>query len=248
MEDAEVSAGAEDEAGAADKFSGREMFSNRYTQLLISLVALFVLAPFILKVEQHFPVLSLLFLLVLLFTLRALELRKHLLITIACFAFGTFLLESLIDLRLIHTHEKLGAFITMASFAFFIGISILIMIYNLFHQQIVSADSVRGGIAIYLLFGVFWGVLYQLIALVDPNAFMEPYGHIGGDVRYLLFYFSFGTLTSLAFGDIMPASEMTRILAITETVTGILFLSVFIAQLVSLHMAHKMESKKGETK
>ncbi|MBI4972135.1 MAG: hypothetical protein HZC17_09975 [Candidatus Omnitrophica bacterium] len=32
-------------------------------------------------------------------------------------------------------------------------------------------------------------------------------GHVGGDVRYLLFYFSFTTLTTVSFGDILPASE-----------------------------------------
>lgn len=223
------------------------MLTNRFTQLLVSLIALFVLAPFILKVEMDFPVVSFLFLVVILLTLRTLQMHRVAFYTITTLAFGAFLFECLINFHFIYAHKTLVAVITLSSFAIFLGIAILLMMRDLFSREIVSVDTVRGGISIYLLLGVFWGILFELIVALDPKAFVLTPGTVGGgDIRYMLFYYSFTSLTTLAYGDILPADEAARILSALEGIAGVLFLTVFVAQLVSLHVFAKSNKIKNQ--
>jgi hypothetical protein len=48
-------------------------------------------------------------------------------------------------------------------------------------------------------------------------------------------YFSFVTIATLGYGDIVPRSDVSRGLAIFEGVGGQLFLAVMVARLVSLY-------------
>jgi voltage-gated potassium channel Kch len=48
-------------------------------------------------------------------------------------------------------------------------------------------------------------------------------------------YFSFITLTTVGYGDIVPVSTVARMLTSTEAMTGTLFMAVLIARLVSLY-------------
>jgi voltage-gated potassium channel Kch len=54
-----------------------------------------------------------------------------------------------------------------------------------------------------------------------------------GPARWL--YFSFVTLATLGYGDIVPRADVARSLAIVEGVGGQLFLAVLVARLVSLY-------------
>ena len=56
------------------------------------------------------------------------------------------------------------------------------------------------------------------------------------------FYFSFSTLSSVGYGDITPVSKVARMLAVMETITGILYVAVLISRLVSLYSPIKSES------
>jgi voltage-gated potassium channel Kch len=50
-----------------------------------------------------------------------------------------------------------------------------------------------------------------------------------------LTYFSFVTLTTLGYGDITPASDLARLLAMMEAMLGQLFLVIIVARLVGIH-------------
>ncbi|MCC6209700.1 MAG: two pore domain potassium channel family protein, partial [Burkholderiales bacterium] len=49
------------------------------------------------------------------------------------------------------------------------------------------------------------------------------------------FYFSFVTLSTVGYGDFVPVSPVARTLAMTEAMTGTLYLAILISRLVSLH-------------
>jgi voltage-gated potassium channel len=53
------------------------------------------------------------------------------------------------------------------------------------------------------------------------------------------FYLSFTTLSTVGYGDITPASRIARWLAAMEAMTGLLYVSVLIARLVSLYSTPK---------
>ncbi|MFB3068382.1 MAG: potassium channel family protein, partial [Acidobacteriota bacterium] len=50
-----------------------------------------------------------------------------------------------------------------------------------------------------------------------------------------LLYFSFITLTTLGYGDITPVAGYARALAALGSLTGLFFLAILIARLVSLY-------------
>ncbi len=60
----------------------------------------------------------------------------------------------------------------------------------------------------------------------------------GGEKSLIPMYYSFVALTTLGYGNIVPVSPPARILAILEATLGQIYLTVLVARLVGLHIAH----------
>ena len=75
-----------------------------------------------------------------------------------------------------------------------------------------------------------FGVCYWLLGHLDPSAFNETELSLARAT-----YFSFVTLATLGYGDVLPRSELAESLAIVEAVGGQMYLAVLIARLVSLY-------------
>ena len=95
----------------------------------------------------------------------------------------------------------------------------------------IDSEHLCAALSAYLLAGIYFGLLYWVIEQVHPASFTAA----GGFTRTGALYFSFVTLATLGFGDIVPSAEITRGLAIVEGVGGQLFLAVLVARLVSLY-------------
>lgn len=114
-------------------------------------------------------------------------------------------------------------------------------------QERISTDTLLGGVSVYLILGTVYSLLYVMIGLGDPEAFRASAGDVpitvvgphslSGLPTFL--YFSFSTLTTAAYGDIVPAAAPARLLAISEGMIGQLFPAVFMARLVGLHVAQR---------
>jgi len=101
--------------------------------------------------------------------------------------------------------------------------------------EIVDAERVYAALSAYLLSGIFLGHFYRVLEQNWPRSFAG-----GGDFsRMSAIYFSFVTLATLGYGDIVPRSDVARGLAIVEGVGGQLFLAALVARLVSLYARGK---------
>ncbi len=117
----------------------------------------------------------------------------------------------------------------------------------LVRQERVSADMVLGAINVYLLFAIAFMFLHAIVEIVNPGAYLYQgenlsvalKGHPEVDALAFLLYFSVVTLTTLGYGDIAPAIPAARMVCSLEAVIGQLFVAVFIARLVSLHIGRK---------
>ena len=127
----------------------------------------------------------------------------------------------------------------------FLGFTAAVVVVAVAREREVSADTVFGGLSVYLLLGVIWALLYGLLEALDPPALVgaqlaTPEGLEGlwipGGFQRMI-YFSFVTLTTLGYGDIRPASDVARMFATAEAITGQLFIAVFIARLIGAHAA-----------
>jgi voltage-gated potassium channel Kch len=97
--------------------------------------------------------------------------------------------------------------------------------------QQVDSEHLYAALSAYLLVGVFFGLFYWVIEQTAPGTFNVS----DGLSRTSAIYFSFVTLATLGYGDIVPRTEVARGLAVLEGVGGQLFLAVLVARLISLY-------------
>ncbi len=90
----------------------------------------------------------------------------------------------------------------------------------------VTVSSVAGTLSAYLLVGLTFGALYRTISVISVDAFSQELGAASN-------YFSFVTLTTLGFGDILPVSDLARSLVTLEAVLGQVLLVTLVARSVS---------------
>lgn len=95
----------------------------------------------------------------------------------------------------------------------------------------VDLEHLYAALSAYLLAGIFFGIFYWVLEQIAPRTFAAA----GDFSRMSAIYFSFVTLATLGYGDIVPRTDVARGLAIVEGVGGQLFLAVMVARLVSLY-------------
>src|SRR5947209_13940646 len=93
----------------------------------------------------------------------------------------------------------------------------------------VNISTVAGALCIYLLVGLFFAFLFGFTAAVGRDQFFVETSH-ATDVDYL--YFSFSTLATVGFGDLVPGTNLGRMLAVTEALFGQMYLVTIVALLV----------------
>ncbi len=110
---------------------------------------------------------------------------------------------------------------------------LLMILEHLLIEQEVTADIIMGSACGFVLFGFFWAYGYYLLEVLQPNSFKGIEQPINDLWEFI--YFSFITLTSLGYGDILAVSQQARGLAILEAIVGQLYLAIMVSRLVSLH-------------
>lgn len=102
----------------------------------------------------------------------------------------------------------------------------------------VDAEHLYAALSAYLLAGIFFGLFYWVL----EQSWTGTFTFAGEFSRMSAMYFSFVTLATLGYGDIVPRTDVARGLAIVEGVGGQLFLAVMVARLVSLYSRGKEPS------
>ncbi|MBL1179382.1 potassium channel family protein [Pantanalinema sp. GBBB05] len=215
-----------------------KLIENKYNHLLIALIFAFLSEPFvgetIIGISVLFIIFFGIFLWTILLVIKALEHDRILFHRYLVLAGLAFCLKILGELDLL---SSLAKQIINAScqtiFLFFIGMSIILILEEIFAVPTVTSDTIKGGVCIYFLIGFFWSILYALICSFNPTAFSIPMQL--SDINY----FSFTTLTTVGYGDIAPMSPVVRILANLEAIVGILYPTIFIARLIGLYSSEK---------
>lgn len=109
---------------------------------------------------------------------------------------------------------------------------IRLFLFQIFRAPEVTLDTIGMALCTYVLLGALWMLFYTPILTLDPEAFAFNTAVVPGAEGKTLTYFSYVTLTTLGYGDIVPVSDLARSLAILEALTGTLFLAVLISRLV----------------
>jgi hypothetical protein len=104
------------------------------------------------------------------------------------------------------------------------------VVRHLISRHAVDLETILGAIAAYLLIGMFYAFAYRFVGLVQDGPFFGADGD--GDLAQDLF-FSFTTMLTIGFGNLVPAGNPGQTLAVAEGLTGQLFLVVAVAKAVA---------------
>ncbi len=139
-------------------------------------------------------------------------------------------------------HPVLDAVLLMCClFAF-----VIVTLMQVFRPGTMNLHRVFGAIAAYLLIGLMWGYAYCLTDLNVPGSVRFIGSFADGEApmaRYV--YFSFTTLTSVGYGDVLPVHQLSRTLAVSEALIGQLYPAVLIAGL--LGMALQLRGRRADS-
>ncbi|MEI8309576.1 MAG: ion channel [Verrucomicrobiota bacterium] len=134
----------------------------------------------------------------------------------------------------------------------FLSYVLRIVVRSVFRAKIITSDILCGAVSVYLLVGVLAGLVFVLIEYFSPGSFRvsnwttDPVTQQASFIKDpgWLLYFSFVTLTTVGYGDVLPASAVARSASVLVAVIGQVLLMVQIARLVGMHVAQETESKK----
>ena len=201
--------------------------TNKYVPLTCAFGALFVLFPVSALVwDMHLAeVFLLVILIVAIFTIEPKPLIRWISLALAVPSYGLLLFDHTVLVPLAHVTAICLLLIAWRA----------IVLDVLRHEQ-VHPNIIFGAIVVYCLIGAVWGHIYVLIDLIEPgNSFS-----FDGEMFFDYFYFSYVSLTTVGYGDMVPVSPIARGLAVFEAILGQVFLAVFIARLVG-RLSHKAE-------
>ena len=216
---------------------GRE---GRHLPFLISLIVLFLLYPVMVELGwlRMFRLAFTLVLVSAVYTLGGTRKRQF-----TALALG---LPAMVAQLVIYTFPGRLTLAVGTLFALvFLAYATVVILISVLRPGKVTGDKIAGAISVYVLLGLLWALLYGVVAAAQPGAFRTPEDlhlgeGLGSGAEYAFIYYSFVTLTTLGYGDILPALPLSRSLAWFEAVTGQLFLAILIAGLVGLHVAHSL--------
>jgi len=104
-------------------------------------------------------------------------------------------------------------------------------------HRTITVETLAGAVCVYVLLGLVFAFAYLAIGSFKPDAFADQANADGvrGSADYL--YFSFITLTTVGFGDVVPVGKVARALVVLEALLGQIFLVTTVARLVALYSA-----------
>jgi hypothetical protein len=208
-------------------------------QLLIALGLLFIAAPLVEEIEGGELIVSGLFSLVLLAGVVAVADRKRVLVIAIVLA-----IPAIAGRWINHFRPDL---IPPAVFLVAGLILIAFVVGNLLRFVLrapsVNTEVLCASISAYLMLGLMWTIAYWLVDQLTPGGAFSFNTNTGTRSMngFNGFYFSFITLSTVGFGDITPVSRIARWLAAMEAMTGLLYVAVLIARLVSLYSSPKSD-------
>ena len=224
---------------ASKKNSFIELFKrDRYLFLLISLVVLLLITPLFEGVFTLTTLLDLSITIIFLASLYAIgKEEKRLRIALA------LLLPVITGMWVTYfVHVPYLSLVGDCCSIIFLAFTIIIILSRLFKEEEVTLDVIYSALVSFMLIALMWAFIFDILEGLSPGSFLVTEGQFE-DSRIHFIYYSFVTITTVGFGDILPVSLTARAFSIVEMVVGQIFLIVLIARLVGINITQSMEKK-----
>jgi voltage-gated potassium channel len=156
------------------------------------------------------------------------------------FILAVLFLTELLCILFMHlfTHPMLGlikSFFTMIYF----GLMAAVCLRYTFDDKTIDVTTLFGSLSAYLFIGLSYAYLYLFINTLSPNSFSG----LETARDYAVIYYSFTTLTTIGFGDVVPKTPITQTFAWVEAFTSQAYLAIIMAQLVGRYVGATLKNK-----
>jgi hypothetical protein len=209
-----------------------------FSALLLILLVFFFLSPFVKSTTNSF-ILAIFYIPLLISGVATVTENR----VLKLFAFATAAIVLVFNILHQNFPSKTYTGCWYFSIVIFFFLLISVLMHQVFRDGPVSRHRIRGAVAAYLLIGLTWTYIYLLIALLFEGAFsFPPTTAVHPDdpsLQSTLAYYSFVTLTTVGYGDIVPIHPAARMFAILEALIGMLYPATLLARLVSLEIMHR---------
>lgn len=224
-------------------------FSGYFTQLLISLILLFIFRPYD-RGPLYMAVWQVFLILVFISATFNCDHSKKVKVISSCLALPALIFQW----ANLAYHSKT---LTLC-FLFFTIIFVFITTASIIKKVIINArvrmETLRGVVCAYFMVAFGFAFTYLFVALLVPDSF-----HFSTSIpltsmshsRYLseMMYFSFVTLLTIGYGDIVTVHDSAQTLAILEGIIGQFYIAILVSRLVAVysffeHKLHLVSKKK----
>jgi predicted neutral ceramidase superfamily lipid hydrolase len=107
----------------------------------------------------------------------------------------------------------------------------VVIVRDIIKTRLVSVQTLLAAMCLYLLIGIIFALLYEFVGTVTQNGF---FGSVSAGTITNYLFFSFMTLTTVGYGNLIPATPIGQSLSMLEAILGQIYLIVVVARLVSL--------------
>jgi len=230
---------------------------NRYKLLLAALMSSFIVVPTIFEVANLYETKSSQWFVfgisavLLMFATFAVSDSRH----IKRIAVFLMLICLFIEvLSTLYATSKEVAIVHHSLRVLFFGYIIIEILRSLFRPNVVTFDTISASLCVYLLIGALWAHFYSLCEIVVPGSVavhdrMEGLVNIKNNdmtISFRMLYFSLLTLSTVGYGDVVPLSPMTRMLAVSEAIIGQIYLLVMVSRLVGLQISQALSTPQSK--
>ena len=118
----------------------------------------------------------------------------------------------------------------------FYGFAVSELLVTIFTAKKINLNILFGSLCAYLLIGLFYANVYNLLETIVPGSFQDQFNPDQLISTFDIGYFSFTALSTVGFGDILPATDQAKSIVVLEEMTGVLFLAVIVSKLISFRM------------
>ncbi len=139
--------------------------------------------------------------------------------------------------------SRFGAYLL---FTVYYGLLVYSFISQIRNAQRVSTNVLYATFSLYLIIGLFWGSLYALLYQLSPGAYSGVLLENTQNIHHTFNYFSFVTLTTLGYGDIVPQIPGAASLCQMEAIVGQFFTAVVVAWLMGMYVSDRRNRKQDE--
>lgn len=212
------------------------LLSNNYLYLLLALSGVLVLWPMLQPLTMWAGVLEgLLFLSLWLSIFAASRRPRQRAIALALATLG-------VTIRLGWGFLDLpDAYMEFMYALFFFYAAALMAIHIFSTSEKVNVNMIYGAVSVYMLIGLAFAFVFAGMAGLSPESFSGlDQGPGARNLFMQTIYFSFVTLSTAGYGDILPVSDLARPLAYAEAIAGQLYLTVLVARLVGMHISERI--------